>query len=81
LDNRDADRLAWISSYRASTPSDTIIEKLSRPLVKSVESINEEVEQDLMVIDEPKHELVYDWMHPIKMSLENHPPLHDYVEV
>jgi hypothetical protein len=34
-----------------------------------------------MVIDEPEYELVYDWMHPIRMLLENHPPSDDNAEV
>jgi hypothetical protein len=34
-----------------------------------------------MVIDEPEHELLYVWKHPIKMFLENHPPLDDNGEV
>jgi hypothetical protein len=52
LDNRDADHLAWIASSRAPTPSDVIIEKLSKPLVKPTEASNEAINQDLMVIDE-----------------------------
>jgi hypothetical protein len=31
LDNRDTDYLAWIASSRALTPSDVIIERLSKP--------------------------------------------------
>jgi hypothetical protein len=34
-----------------------------------------------MVIDESKEEPTYDWMHPIKMFLENQPPSDDNVEV
>jgi hypothetical protein len=34
-----------------------------------------------MVIDEPEQEPAYDWMHPIKMFLENHPPSDDNVIV
>jgi hypothetical protein len=49
LDNRDTDHLAWIASSRLPTLSDIIIEKLSKPLVKPIEAIK----QDLMVIDEP----------------------------
>jgi ribonuclease HI len=33
LDNRDADYLVWIASFRAPIPSDIIIERLSKPLV------------------------------------------------
>jgi hypothetical protein len=32
---------------------------------------------DLMVIDEPEQEPVYDWMYPIRMFLENHLPSDD----
>jgi hypothetical protein len=78
LDNHDADHLAWIASSRAPTPSDVIIEKLSMPSVKSAESTSE---ADLMVIDEPEQEPAYDWMHLIRMFLENHPPSDDIVEV
>jgi ribonuclease HI len=53
LDNHDADHLAWISSSRAPTPLDVIIERLFRPSVKSEESTSEEVRADLMVINEP----------------------------
>jgi hypothetical protein len=52
LDNRDADHLAWITSSRAPTPPDVIIEKLCKPLVKPTEVVNEAIKQDLMVIDE-----------------------------
>jgi hypothetical protein len=34
-----------------------------------------------MVVDEPEQELVYDWMHPIKMFLENQHPSDDNVKV
>jgi hypothetical protein len=37
LDNRDADHLAWIASSRVSISSDVIIEKLTKPSIKSVE--------------------------------------------
>jgi ribonuclease HI len=48
LDNRDADHLAWIASSRAPIPSDVIIEKLTKPLIKTVETLRE---TDLMIID------------------------------
>jgi hypothetical protein len=60
LDNYDTDQIAWIASSRASTPLDIIIEKLSKPSVKPTEATNEAIEQDLMVIDEPDQEPVYD---------------------
>jgi hypothetical protein len=34
-----------------------------------------------MVIDELDQEPEYDWMHPIKMFLENQPPSNDNAEV
>jgi hypothetical protein len=30
LDNHDTDHLAWIASFRAPTPPDVIVEKLSK---------------------------------------------------
>jgi hypothetical protein len=77
LDNRDAYHLAWITSSRASTLLDAIVEKLSKPSVKPTESSN----QDLMVIDEPEQEPAYNWMNPIKMFLENQPLSDDNTEV
>jgi hypothetical protein len=53
LDNRDADHLAWIASSRASIPSDVIIEKLTKPLIKSVETLRE---TNLMIIDGPEQQ-------------------------
>jgi hypothetical protein len=81
LDNCDADHLVWIASSKAPTPPDIIIEKLSKHLVKPVEPTNEAIGQDLMVIDESEHEPIYDWMHLIKMFLENQPPSDDNAEV
>jgi hypothetical protein len=81
LDNHDADHLAWIPSSRAPTSSDVIIEKLSKPSVKPAESTSKAIKQDLMVIDEPEQELVYDWMNSIKIFLENQPPSDDNAEV
>jgi hypothetical protein len=81
LDNSDADHLAWIVSSRAPTPPDVIIEKLSKPSVKPAKPTNEAIEQDLMVIDEPEQEPIYDSMHPIKMFLENQAPSDDNIEV
>jgi hypothetical protein len=48
LDNWDADHLAWIASFRAPIPPDVIIEKLTKPSVKAVETLRE---TDLMIID------------------------------
>jgi hypothetical protein len=38
------------------------------------EPSKEAIWQDLMVIDDPEQELAHDWMHLIKMFLENQPP-------
>jgi hypothetical protein len=70
LDNYDAD-LAWIASSRAPTPPDVIVEKLSKPSVKPTEAVSETTSQDLMVINEPEQEPMYDWVSPINMFLEN----------
>jgi hypothetical protein len=64
----------WIASSRAPTLSDVIIEILPKSSVKPVESTNKAIGQDLMGIDEPEHEPVYDWIQPIKMFLKNQPP-------
>jgi hypothetical protein len=50
LDNYDTDHLAWITSSRAPTPPDVIVEKLYKPSVKLAELASE---ADLMVINEP----------------------------
>jgi hypothetical protein len=52
LDNQDVNHLAWISSSRAPTLSDVIVEKLSKPLVKAMDSNEAAVRQDMMVLDE-----------------------------
>jgi hypothetical protein len=51
LDNRDADHLAWITSSRALTPPDVIVERLFKPSVKPEES-TDQAELELMIIDE-----------------------------
>jgi hypothetical protein len=38
LDNRDANHLSWITSSRAPTPPNVIVEILSKPSVKPKES-------------------------------------------
>jgi hypothetical protein len=68
LDNRNADHLACIASSRAPIPPDIIVVKLSKPLVKPAESISE---ADLMIIDRPDQEPVFDWMNLIRMFLSN----------
>jgi hypothetical protein len=71
LNNRAADHLARITSSRAPTPSNVIIEKLSKPSVRLAEEAINAAKLDLMVIDEPEQEPTYDWMSPIKMFLDN----------
>jgi hypothetical protein len=81
VDNRDMDHLTWITYSRAPTPTDVIIEKLSKTSVKGAESSEEAMGKDLMVIDEPKQEPTYDWMHMINMFLESQPPSDDNAKV
>jgi hypothetical protein len=57
LDNRDTDHLAWFASSRAPIPSDVIIEKLTKPSIKSVETLRE---TDLMIIDGSEQQLEVD---------------------
>jgi hypothetical protein len=70
LDNCDVDHLAWMASTRAPTPPDVIVERLSKPSVKSEESTSE-VGPEMMVIDEPAQQPTYDWMSPIRTYLDN----------
>jgi hypothetical protein len=42
-----------------------------------MDSSEETIEHDMMVIDDAEQERVYDWMHPIKMFLQNQPPPDD----
>jgi ribonuclease HI len=81
LDNHDADHLAWIASSRAPTPSDVIIEKLTKPSIRKAEEAIDAAKLDLMVINEPEQGLAYDWMSPIKIFLDNQPPSDDNTEV
>jgi hypothetical protein len=62
------DHLAWIASSRASIPPDVIIEKLTKPSVKLVESSRE---TDMMIIDGAEQQPEIDWMSPIKVYLDN----------
>jgi hypothetical protein len=78
LNNRDAYHLAWIASSKASTPPDVIVVKLSKASVKLAELISK---ADLMVIDGPDQEPVFDWMNPIRMFLSNQPLSDDDAEV
>jgi hypothetical protein len=78
LDNCDADHLTWIASSRAPIPSDVIIEKLTKPSIKSVETLRE---TDLMVIDGSKQQPEVDWMSPIKAYLDNQPISDDNAEI
>jgi hypothetical protein len=54
LDNSDSDHPAWIASSRAPTPPDAIIEKLTKPSVRSAEEAIDAAKPNLMVIDEPE---------------------------
>jgi hypothetical protein len=80
LDNHDADHLAWIASYRAPTPPDVIVERLSKPSVKPEESTSE-VGPEFMIIDVPAQQPAYDWMSPIMAYMDNQPPSNDNAEV
>jgi ribonuclease HI len=71
--NHDVDQLAWIASFRAPTPLDAIVEKVSKPSVKPKESISK-AGPELMIIDEPAQQQTYDWMSLIKAYLNNQPP-------
>jgi hypothetical protein len=78
LDNRDTDHLAWISSSRAPTLLDVIIEKLTKPSVKAAEPVEE---TDLMVIDGPDQQPAYDWMSPIRAYIDNQPLSDDNADI
>jgi hypothetical protein len=54
---------------------------LTKPSVRPIEEAIDAAKLDLMVIDEPEQGLAYDWMSPIKMFLDNQPPLDDNTEV
>jgi hypothetical protein len=81
LDNRDVNHLACIASSRSLTPPDIVIEKLTKPSVWPTEEAIDAAKPDLMVINEPKQGLAYDWMSPIKMLLDNQPPSDDNVKI
>jgi hypothetical protein len=81
LDNHDIYHLAWIASSRAPIPLDVIIEKLTKPSFRSAEEAIDVAKRDLMVIDEPKQGLAYDWMSLIKMFFDNQPPSDDNAKV
>jgi hypothetical protein len=78
LDNHNVDHLAWIASSRAPTPPDIIVVKLSKPSVKPAKPISE---ANLMVIDGPDQEPVFDWMNSIRMFLSNRPLSDDDAKV
>jgi hypothetical protein len=62
------DHVACIASSRAPTPLDVIIEKLTKPSVKAVETLKE---TDLMITDEAEQQSETNWMSPIKVYLDN----------
>jgi hypothetical protein len=78
VDNRDADHLTWIASPRAPTLLDVIVVKLSKPSVNPAEPISE---ADLMVINGPDQEPMFDWMNSIRIFLSNQPLSDDDAEV
>jgi ribonuclease HI len=78
LDNRDADHLPWIASSRAPIQSDVVIEKLTKPLIKTVETLRETY---LMIIDGSEQQPEVDWMSPIKAYLDNQPISDDNAEI
>jgi hypothetical protein len=53
LDNHDADHLAWVASSRAPTPSDVIIEKLTKPSVRSAEEASVQQSQIRWLLTNP----------------------------
>jgi hypothetical protein len=78
LDNWNADHLAWIASSRAPIQPDVIIEKLTKPSVKAVETLRE---VDLIIIDGAEQQPEIDWMSPIKVYLDNQSLSDDNVEI
>jgi hypothetical protein len=47
------DHLAWIASSRAPIPSEVIVEKLTKPSIKLLDTLSE---TDLMIIDEAEQQ-------------------------
>jgi hypothetical protein len=72
------DHIAWIASSRVPIPPDVIIEKLTKPSVKVVESSRE---TDLIIIDGAEQQPEIDWMSPIKAYLDNQPISYDNTEI
>jgi hypothetical protein len=72
------DHLAWIASFRAPILSDVIVEKLTKPSIKSVKTLRE---MDLMIIDGAKQQPEVDWMSPIKTYPDNQPISYDNAEI
>jgi hypothetical protein len=60
------------------TPLDIIIEKLTKPSVKVVETLKE---TDLMINDGAEQQSEIDWMSPIKAYLDNQPISNDDAEI
>jgi hypothetical protein len=78
LDNWDTDHRAWITSSRAPIPLDVVVEKLTKPSIKSMETLGE---TDPMIIDGAEQQLEIDWMSPIKAYLDNQPISDDNAEI
>jgi hypothetical protein len=51
------------------------------PSVRPAEEVIDIAKPDLMVINKPDQGLAYNWMSPIKMFLDNQPPLDNNVKV
>jgi hypothetical protein len=69
---------ACIASSRALIPSDASVKKLTKPSIKSVETLRD---IDLMIIDGAKQQPEKDWMSPIKAYLDNQPISDDNAEI
>jgi ribonuclease HI len=78
LDNWDTDHRAWITSSRAPIPLDVVVEKLTKPSIKSMETLGE---TDPMIIDGAEQQPEIDWMSPIKAYLDNQPISDDNAEI
>jgi hypothetical protein len=59
-------------------PSNVIVEKMTKPSIKSVETLRE---TDLMIIDGAEQQPEVDWMSPIRAYLDNQPILDDNAKI
>jgi hypothetical protein len=72
------DHLAWIASSRVSILTDIIIEKFTKPSIKSLEAVRE---TDLMIINRVEQQPEVVWMSPIKACLDNQPISDDNADI